>query len=185
MHLIIIQLQRQAFWFLVDFQVSKILAQSIFSVRRPHNDTRINASNVSSFNWLLRSFFTQICWENPRSLIVVLAKVKLQSMLSQNCRSYWNLEVSARVPRLESRCVSICKLQPLYFVTSNFWRGLHCDGWKLCRTHFCEVHKTITQKKLFWRPKWHLTSVEDINIEHCSGGLTSSDKFNDRQAEDY
>ena len=45
MHLIIVQLR-----FLVDFQMSKILAQSIFSIGRPHNDTRINAFNVSSFN---------------------------------------------------------------------------------------------------------------------------------------
>ena len=136
MHLIIIQLQRQALHFLVDFQVSKILAQSIFSIGRPHNDTRINASNVSSFKGLLRSLFTQFYLKNPRSHIVVLAKPKLQS---RNYKSYWNLEVYARVPRLESSYVCICKLQPLYFVTSIFWRGLHCEGWKLCRAHFCEV----------------------------------------------
>ena len=54
--------------------------------RRPHNDTRTNASNVSSFNQILRSLFTQFGLENPRSYIVVLAKPKLQSVLSQSCR---------------------------------------------------------------------------------------------------
>ena len=93
--------------------------------------------------------------------VVVGAESKL---LSRNCRSYWILEVSTRVPRLESSYVSIYKLQPLYFVTCSFGRGLHYEGWKLCKAQFCELppHK---KKKLFWRPKWHLTGVEDFNIE--------------------
>ena len=78
--------------------MSKILAQSIFSIKSPYNGTRIHASNVSSFNQILRSLFTQLCLENPCSHIVVFSKPKLQSW---NCRSYWNLEVSIRVPRLE------------------------------------------------------------------------------------
>jgi hypothetical protein len=82
--------------------VSKILAQSIFPIGRPHNDSCIDASNVSSFNRLMWSLFIQLCFENPRSRIVVLAKPKLQLVPSWNCRIYWNLEVSARVPRLES-----------------------------------------------------------------------------------
>ena len=59
MHLFIIQFQRQ------------------FSIERLHNDTRINASNVSSFNRLMWSMFTQSCLENPRSHIVVLAKAEV------------------------------------------------------------------------------------------------------------
>ena len=55
-------------------------------MRRPHNDTRINASNVSSFNWVPQTLFTQFGLENPRSHIVVLAKLKLQSMPSRRCR---------------------------------------------------------------------------------------------------
>ena len=48
---------------------------------------------------------------------------------------YWNLEVYARVPRLESTYVSICRLQPLYFVTCSFWRGHHCeDIWQVLKT---------------------------------------------------
>ena len=35
------------------------------------------------------------------------AKLELQS---RNCRIYWNLEVAARVPRLESNYDTICKL---------------------------------------------------------------------------
>ena len=111
-------------FFFVDFQVSKFLARSIFPIRRLHDDTRINASNLSSFNRLLRSLFTQLCLENPRSQIVALANMKLHS---QNCRNCWNLEVYVGVPKLESSYVSICKLQPLYLVTSNFRRGLPCD----------------------------------------------------------
>ena len=49
--------------------------------------------------------------------VVVSAESKLQS---QNCRSYWNLEVYARVPRLESNYVSICKLQQLIFCDNQF-----------------------------------------------------------------
>jgi hypothetical protein len=125
--------------FLVEFQVLEILAQSKFSIGRPHNDTRINASNVPSFNQLLRSLFTQLCLEKPRSHIVVFAKPKLQLVPSRNCRNYWNLEMSAIVPRLEFSYVSICKFQPLYFVTCSFWRCLHYEGWRFCRAHFCEV----------------------------------------------
>ena len=144
MHLIIIQFQRQSPLVFGRFQVSICLVQSIFSIGRPLNDdTRINASNVSSFNPLMRSLFTQLCLENPRSHIVVLVKPKLQS---RNYKSYWNMEVSARVPRLESNYDFIYKLQALYFVTSSFWRGLHCEGCKLCRAHFLEVPQK--QKKL-------------------------------------
>ena len=68
--------------------------------------------------------------------VAVSVESKLQS---QNCTSYWTLEVSTRVPRLESIYVSICKLQPLYFVIGRFWRSTHCEGWKLLC--FCEVPK--------------------------------------------
>jgi hypothetical protein len=72
---------------LVDFQVSEVIAQSMFSIGRLHDDTHINASNVSSFNRLLRgSLFTQFCLENPRSHVVVLAKPELQSVPSRSCR---------------------------------------------------------------------------------------------------
>ena len=117
--------------------MSKILVQLIhISIGRPQNDTHINASNVSSFNRILRSFFTQFFLEYLHLHIVVLAKSKLHS---QSCRSYWNLEVYPRVPRVASSYVFICKLQPLHFVIGNIWRGLHYEGWKLCRAHFCEM----------------------------------------------
>ena len=97
----------------------------------------ILASMHPSFSWLLWSLFTQFHLESPRSHIVaVSAESKLHS---RNCRSYWNLEVYARVPSLESDYVLIYKLHAMYFVTGNFWRGLHCERWKLCRAHFCEV----------------------------------------------
>ena len=115
MHLIIIQLQRQNPPVLVDFHVPKILAEFMFSIGRLHNDTHTKASNVSSFNRLLQSLLTQGLFENPRSRIVVLANLKIaigaeSKMHTQNYMSYWNLEVHARVPRLESSYVCTCKL---------------------------------------------------------------------------
>jgi hypothetical protein len=86
MHLIINQLQMQnppGFGRFPSVQDSSLI-HILF--KRPHNDTRINASNVSSFNRLLRSLFTQFCLENPRSHIVVLAKPKLQLVPSQSCK---------------------------------------------------------------------------------------------------
>ena len=58
----------------------------MFSIERLYKDTCINASNISNFHQLLRSLFTQLCLENPRSHIVVLAKPKLQSMPSRSCK---------------------------------------------------------------------------------------------------
>jgi hypothetical protein len=81
-----------------------------------------------------KSTFTYRC--ACQAKVVVSAESKLKSQIY---RSYWNLEVFERVPRLESSYVFIRKLQPLYFVTCSFWRGLHCDWWNLCRAHFCEV----------------------------------------------
>ena len=106
MHLIIIQLQRQSPPVFCRFPNVKTLAQSMFPTRRSHNDTRTNAYNVSSFNRLLRSLFTQSCFRKATftyscacqadSEVAVNANLELRS---QNCKSYWNLEVSARVPR--------------------------------------------------------------------------------------
>ena len=160
----------------------KIVAQFIFSIRRSHNDTRINASNVSSFNRILWSLFTRLCfWESTFTLkhacqaeVAVNAESKLQS---RNCKSYWNSEVFARVLRLESNYVSICKLQPLCFVIGSFWRGLHCGWWKLCRAHFCEVFKketSLTAKMAFdmcWRlPYWTMHSAVYLFGGHTTQG---------------
>ena len=54
-------------------------------------------------------------------------------------------------------------------MTCNFWRILHCVGWKLCIAQICEVLQK--QNNLCWGPNWHLTCVEDFNIEHCWGPL--------------
>jgi hypothetical protein len=104
--------------------------------------------------------------------VVVSAKSKLHS---RNCKSYWNFEVFARVPRLASNYVSICKLQALYFVTCWFWRGVNCERWKLCIAHFCEVPKHFN---LILTTKWHLTCVEDFNIEHCVRSSSDKDNLN-------
>ena len=113
----------------------KTPVQSIFSIRKSCNDTRINASNVLS---LLRSLSARILHVHVEFCLP-----------SQNYRSCWNLEVYARVPRLEFSYVFICKLQPLYFATCNFGRGLHCEGWKLWIARFCEVSPPQKKKNFF------------------------------------
>jgi hypothetical protein len=153
------------FW--VNFQVSKFLLQSIFPLE---NCMMTLALTHPMFQVSVDSLITlqQFSLQNPCSHIVVLAKPKLQSVPSWNCRSYWNLEVYGRVPRLESNYVPICKLQPLYFVTSNFWRGLHYDWWKLCREHFCEVPKKGKKKKLFdgQNDIWQVLTTSILNTAH-------------------
>ena len=109
-----------------------------------------------------KSTFTCSC--ACQAEVAVSAKSKLQS---PNCRNYQNMEVSARVPRLESNYVS-CKLQPLYSATCNFRRGLHRERWKLCLAHFCEAppeKKTfLTANMAFDRCSrleyWTLTSTD-------------------------
>ena len=126
--------------------MSKILAHSIVSMGRLHNNACINASSVSSFYWLLRSFFTQFCLEKStftyscgcHAEVAVGVELKLHNW---NCRSYWNLKVSARVPRLDSSYVSICKLQPLYFVTCSFWKAFTMKGGKFAKHIFVKYPK--------------------------------------------
>ena len=138
--------------------MSKILAQSIFFIQRPHDDTRINASKCFKFQstfaiTLHPILFGKSTFTYSRACqaeVAVIAKSKLKN---RNCKSCWNLEVFAKVPRLEYTYAFICKLhklQPLYFVTNNFWRGLHYEGssWKVCKAHFCEVPQNQNKKKL-------------------------------------
>ena len=136
--------------------MSNILAQSTFFIGSLHNDACMNASDVSSFNRLLWSLFTQLCLDYPRSHIVVLYEaevvVSAESKLHSRkfYKSYWNLEVYARMPRLESNYVYICKLHPLCFVACSFWRRLHYEGWKLCKANFV---KCLKEKKTFLTAK--------------------------------
>ena len=57
--------------------------------------------------------------------VAVNAESKLQS---RNCRSYWNLEVFARVPRLESNYVYLHKLQPLILCHAIFGETFTVKG---------------------------------------------------------
>ena len=67
------------FWSISKCQ--EILVRSIFSIGRPHNDSHINASNVSSFNQILQSL-------NPRSHIAMFAEsnshIKVRSPTSHH-----------------------------------------------------------------------------------------------------
>ena len=104
--------------FLVDLQVSKFLSKSIFSIGRPHNDTRINASKCFKFRstsaiTLHPKVFGKSMFTYSGACQAKVALSVESKLHNRNCRSYWNLEVFARVPRLEANYVSIYKLQPL------------------------------------------------------------------------
>ena len=70
--------------------------------------------------------------------VAVGAKSKLQGLLEfgsvcQECQEW-------------SPTTFLFTLQPMYVVTRSSWRGLHFEGRKLCRAHFCEV----PQKPIFF-----------------------------------
>jgi hypothetical protein len=80
--------------------------------------------------WIWKEYYVLLFWKSTCNCLkrqIIAPKPLEKKLKSMNCMSYWNLKVFARVPRLDSSYVSICKLQPLYIVISNFWRGLHCD----------------------------------------------------------
>ena len=68
-----------------------------------------------SANMFGESMFTYSC-----ACLAEVAANAMSKLHSQNCGSYWKLEVSIGVPRLESNYVSICKFQPVYFVMAIF-----------------------------------------------------------------
>jgi len=37
-----------------------------------------------------------------------------------------------------------------------FWRGLHCEGWKLCIANFCEVAPPPKKREIVRRPNQHI-----------------------------
>ena len=76
-----------------------------------------NLCDYSSPNYVRITDIDIYCSCACQAEIEVGAEWKLQS---RDCRNYWNLEVFAKVPRLESNDDSLYKLQPLYFVTSDF-----------------------------------------------------------------
>ena len=117
MHLIIIRLQRQSPPVLGLFSSVKISSPIYF---HPKSHQCIQCS---SFNRLLQSL-TQLCSENPRSHIVVLAKPKLQSMPSRSCRvetagvvGIWKCCQSDKI-RVQ-RCFYL-QIVAIVYVTSNF-----------------------------------------------------------------
>ena len=156
--------------------MSKFLAQSIFSIRRLHSDTRINASNVSSFNRLLWLLFTQLCLKNSWSHVVVLAKLKLQSMPSRSCIVKSKLQ---GLLEFGSVCYSVKIGVQLCFYL-QIADIVFCDKQFLEKSSMWRVEtlqSTIlwsapkTKQKKIWQPKWHLTGVEDFNIEHWCRSL--------------
>ena len=169
MHLIIIQLQRQSppvFGWLSSVKSSSPIHIFHRKTSSWHSHQCFQCFKFQS-NFAITLHPTR--FEKPTFIYIV---VLLQSVPSCNCWSYWNLKVSTRVPRLESSYVSIHKLQPLCCVTCNFWRGLHCEGWKSCRAHFCEVppkqNKILTAKMAFDRC-WRLQYWTLVGVERATG----------------
>ena len=83
------------------------------------------------------SMFTYNC--ACQAKVAICAESKSHS---QNCSSYLNLEMSTRVPRIESNYVFIYKLQAWYFAICGFWKG-----WKLCKAYFVKCPQN--QKNIF------------------------------------
>ena len=151
MHLIIIQLQRQSPPIFGLFPSGKLLSLiHVFhrKIARWHSHKCIQCFKFPLIyaiilhpNLFGKSTFTYSC--ACKAKVASSVESKLQR---RNWRTYWNLEVFARVPRLESNYVYVLKLQPLYFVTCSFWRGLQHEGWNLYRAHICEV---LPKHKIF------------------------------------
>jgi hypothetical protein len=155
MHLIIIQLQRQInLRFLADSQVSKILAQSIFFIEdrimtlasmHPMFQVSIELCNFSPIR-SRKSTFTYSC--ACQAEVAVSAESKLQSW---NCRSYWNLELSIRVSRLESNYASIVFANYSHYI---FWHALFGEaftmkGENFAKHIFVKCPKTQQKKNFF------------------------------------
>ena len=121
----------------------------------PMFQVSIDFYNHSSPNYVCKiSVHVWLClpsWSCSQCRVKV-AEFKLQELLEFGsvCKS----------AKIRVHLNFICRLQPLYFVTCNFWRSLHYDWWKLCKAHFCKVPPP--QKKI----KNHLTGVEDFNSEY-------------------
>ena len=140
MHLIIFQLQRQSplifGWFSSVKNSSPI---HIFSIGRPYTNTCINASHVSSINWLQRSPFTQFCLENPRLYIDVFAKPKLQLVPSRSYRA----EIIGVII-----CIWECLLEchywsPTMFLFANcshciLWHAISGESFTVTSANFAE-----------------------------------------------
>ena len=83
----------------------------------PISSFKFQSTSAITFHPILSGKFTFTYSCVCRAEVAANAESKLHG---RNCRSYWNLEVSARVPRLESNYVSICKLQPCLLCQAVF-----------------------------------------------------------------
>jgi hypothetical protein len=145
--------------------------------RRPHNDTRINASHVSSFNRILQFLFTQFGQENPLSHIVVLAKPKLQSVPSQSCRveiagviGIWNCPLECQdwsPPMLLFANYSHC-----IFWHAIFGEAFTMKGGNFAKHIFVKCPKT-QQKKTFLTVKMAFDKC--WRLEYPTLGATPTD----------
>ena len=125
MRLIIIQLQRQSLLIFGRFSSVKNYSPiHIFPLEdrrmtlasmHPMFQVSISFCHHSSPNLFGKSMFTYSF--TCQVEVVVSAESKLHS---RNCKIHWNLEVSARVPRLESNYVSTCKIATTVFCDRQF-----------------------------------------------------------------
>ena len=86
---------------------------------------------------------------------------KMQSVLSRNCRGYWNLQVSTRVSRLESNYV-------LFANCSHYilWHAISGEAFIVISGNFTKREVLKNKMAFSWRPKWPSTSVKGVNIVH-------------------
>jgi hypothetical protein len=142
MRLIIIQSQRQSlpifgqFPSVQNYSLIRTFPSEdrIMALASMHSmfQVSVNLCDHSSPNYVWKIHvhnFTYSCACQAEA--TVNGELKLQSRI---CISYWNLEFSARVAILESKYVSLCKLQPFYFVTSSFGKAFTVIGGNLAPT---------------------------------------------------
>jgi hypothetical protein len=147
MHLIIIQLQRQSppvfGWNPSVKNVSPIHSLHRKTAQRPSHQCIQHLKFQSTFVITLHPILFE---KNPCPHIAVLAKLKSPLVSTRSCRVKivgvnWNIEVPARVPRLESNYGSYLQTTTTKFVTRSFWGGLHHEWCNLRKARICEMPK--------------------------------------------
>ena len=127
----------------------------MFFLGRPHYDTRVNASNVSSFNQPLQSLFTQLCLENPFSHIVVLAEPKLQLVSSQSCK----FKIAGAIGIW--KCLMECQDWSLAMFLITNCNIVFCERLVLDRSSLCKVE--TLQSTFSWKSSQHINFSDDRN----------------------
>ena len=147
MHLIIIQLQRQSPMVFGRFPSVKFFRLNPYRISKDRIMTLALMHPMfqfSSFNWILQSLFTQNCLKNPRPHIVVLAKPKLQWVLSRSC----TFEIAREI---------------------GFWKCLlECQDWSPSIFLFANCNQCTLWHAVFGEAfKWGVETLQSIFLWKC------------------